>query len=159
MSKHLSLGMRHVEPVAARDALLAVLDRQHIAHDCLLEFMRTALGLPDGLPGIVMAIHTFGEYLDFHPHLHPSRLYYRFPHESARSGRSQRAGARAARKAISYHWQNRSVTSNAQHPTSNAQGGGGEFLVFRSWFGKNGEEGFRALRSIRASGRPVESTT
>ena len=22
------------------------------------------------MPGIVMAIHTFGEYLDFHPHLH-----------------------------------------------------------------------------------------
>jgi hypothetical protein len=41
-----------------------------IAHECLLEFMRTTLGLPDGLPGIVMAIHTFGEYLDFHPHLH-----------------------------------------------------------------------------------------
>ena len=41
-----------------------------IAHECLLEFMRTALGLPEGLPGIVMTIHTFGEYLDFHPHLH-----------------------------------------------------------------------------------------
>ncbi len=24
----------------------------------------------DGVPVIVMAIHTFGEYLDFHPHLH-----------------------------------------------------------------------------------------
>jgi hypothetical protein len=24
----------------------------------------------DGAPAIVMAIHTFGEYLDFHPHLH-----------------------------------------------------------------------------------------
>ena len=24
----------------------------------------------DGVPAIVMAIHTFGEYLDFHPHLH-----------------------------------------------------------------------------------------
>jgi len=36
----------------------------------VIEFMQTALGLPDGLPGIVMAIHTFGEYMDFHPHLH-----------------------------------------------------------------------------------------
>ena len=27
-------------------------------------------GLPEGVPGIVMAVHTFGEYLDFHPHLH-----------------------------------------------------------------------------------------
>jgi len=42
----------------------------HIAHTCLLESKQTALDLPDGLPGIVMAIHTFGEYLDFHPHLH-----------------------------------------------------------------------------------------
>ena len=41
-----------------------------LAHECLLDYMRTTLGLPDGLPGIVMAIHTFGEYLDFHPHLH-----------------------------------------------------------------------------------------
>ena len=28
------------------------------------------MGLPEGVPGIVMAIHTVGEYLDFHPHLH-----------------------------------------------------------------------------------------
>ena len=41
-----------------------------LAHECLVEYMRTTLGLPDGLPGIVMAIHTFGEYMDFHPHLH-----------------------------------------------------------------------------------------
>ena len=27
-------------------------------------------GEQDGVPAIVMAIHTFGEYLDFHPHLH-----------------------------------------------------------------------------------------
>jgi hypothetical protein len=32
--------------------------------------MRISLDQPDGMPGIVMAIHTFGEYLDFHPHLH-----------------------------------------------------------------------------------------
>jgi Putative transposase/Transposase zinc-binding domain len=41
-----------------------------VAHECLIEFLRTSLGLPEGVPGIVMAIHTFGEYLDFHPHLH-----------------------------------------------------------------------------------------
>ena len=45
-------------------------DLCHVAHECLLEFMRTTLDLPDGQPGIVMTIHTFGEYLDFHPHLH-----------------------------------------------------------------------------------------
>lgn len=41
-----------------------------IANQCLVEFMRIALGLPEGIAGIVMVIHTFGEYLDFHPHLH-----------------------------------------------------------------------------------------
>jgi len=34
----------------------------------------------------------------------PARLSYLLPHESAPSGRSQRAGARAARKAISYQY-------------------------------------------------------
>jgi hypothetical protein len=28
------------------------------------------LDLPAGIPGMVMTTHTFGEYLDFHPHLH-----------------------------------------------------------------------------------------
>ncbi len=32
--------------------------------------MQTTLCFPDVLSGIVMAIHTFGEDLDFHPHLH-----------------------------------------------------------------------------------------
>ena len=41
-----------------------------MAHACLVEYMQTTLGLPAGIPGIVMAIHTFGEYMDFHPHLH-----------------------------------------------------------------------------------------
>ena len=42
------------------------------------DFLRDASGdaggvgttVHDGVPAIVMAIHTFGEYLDFHPHLH-----------------------------------------------------------------------------------------
>ena len=41
-----------------------------IAQQCLREFLRTTLDLPDGLPGVVMTIHSFGDYLDFHPHLH-----------------------------------------------------------------------------------------
>jgi Zn finger protein HypA/HybF involved in hydrogenase expression len=45
-------------------------DLCHLAHECLLEYLRTTLDLPDGQPGIVMAIHTFGEYMDFHPHVH-----------------------------------------------------------------------------------------
>jgi hypothetical protein len=42
----------------------------HLAHDCLLEYLRATRHLPAGLPGIVLAIRTFGEYLDLHPHLH-----------------------------------------------------------------------------------------
>ncbi|MBJ7259720.1 MAG: transposase [Chthoniobacterales bacterium] len=62
-----------------------------IAHACLAEFQRTTLGLPDGITGVVMAIHTFGEYLDFHPHLHAlvadglfvdSGLFYVMPEAS-----------------------------------------------------------------------------
>lgn len=45
-------------------------DMCKIAHQCMLEYMRTTLDLPEGLPGIVMTIHSFGEYLDFHPHVH-----------------------------------------------------------------------------------------
>jgi hypothetical protein len=41
-----------------------------VAHESLLAYMRTALDMPRGTPGVVMATHTFGEYLDFHPHLH-----------------------------------------------------------------------------------------
>ena len=49
-----------------------------IAHQCVRDFLRDAFGDADGVgngerdgvPAIVMAIHTFGEYLDFHPHLH-----------------------------------------------------------------------------------------
>jgi len=41
-----------------------------VAQKCLIEFMRTMLDIPDGSPGVIMAIHTFGDYADFHPHLH-----------------------------------------------------------------------------------------
>ena len=49
-----------------------------IAHQCVRDFLRDALGdaggvgtrAHDGVLAIVMAIHTFGEYLDFHPHSH-----------------------------------------------------------------------------------------
>lgn len=31
---------------------------------------RTRLALPEGKPGANAAVHTFGDYLIFHPHLH-----------------------------------------------------------------------------------------
>lgn len=45
-------------------------DLCRIGRGCLVEWMREALGWPEGVEAAVVAIHTFGEYLDFHPHLH-----------------------------------------------------------------------------------------
>ena len=42
----------------------------HVAQESLLEFMRIVLSKPDDELGMAMAIQTFGEYLNFHPHLH-----------------------------------------------------------------------------------------
>jgi len=36
----------------------------------LRTFFREQLHLPDGEVGLVMVIHTFGDYLNFHPHIH-----------------------------------------------------------------------------------------
>lgn len=42
----------------------------HCAHRSLKRYLRSALGLPKGEVGAVMAIQTFGEYGRRHPHLH-----------------------------------------------------------------------------------------
>ena len=43
----------------------------HCASDSLLIFLRNVIGLQDGAPGVVMSIHTFGDYPEkFHPHIH-----------------------------------------------------------------------------------------
>jgi hypothetical protein len=41
-----------------------------LAQKSLREYLRTALDCPEGVPGIILTLHTFGEYLDFHPHIH-----------------------------------------------------------------------------------------
>ncbi len=41
-----------------------------VAKQCITEYLRTALGRDDGMPAIILTLHTFGEYLDFHPHVH-----------------------------------------------------------------------------------------
>jgi hypothetical protein len=40
------------------------------ARDSLKSFLREQLCLPDGQVGMILVIHTFGEYLGWHPHLH-----------------------------------------------------------------------------------------
>ena len=42
----------------------------HSAIDTLTESFRLQLGLAEGKLGAVAAVHTFGDYLVFHPHLH-----------------------------------------------------------------------------------------
>jgi len=42
----------------------------HCAKESLELFFATVLGLDDGIPGMIMVIHTFGDYARFHPHLH-----------------------------------------------------------------------------------------
>ena len=41
-----------------------------LTYESLLEFMRTSLRLSQGQVGMVMAIQTYGEYLNHHIHLH-----------------------------------------------------------------------------------------
>ena len=68
--RHLTLGIpKMLRPYFRHDRDL-LKDLCRIAHECLLEYLRTTLDLPEGIPGIVMTIHSYGEYLDWHPHLH-----------------------------------------------------------------------------------------
>ena len=41
-----------------------------LAQESLAAYLRTALDCPQGVPAIILTLHTFGEYLDFHPHVH-----------------------------------------------------------------------------------------
>jgi hypothetical protein len=63
----------------------------HTATSTLEEAFRTRLNLPDGRIGAVAAVHTFGDYLIFHPHLHilaadglfaPDGTFHCMPEES-----------------------------------------------------------------------------
>ena len=42
----------------------------HCAKESLELFFGAVLGLDDGIPGMIMVIHTFSDYARFHPHLH-----------------------------------------------------------------------------------------
>ena len=41
-----------------------------LVHESLTNYLRTPLTCANGVPGIIMTLHTFGEYRDFHPHSH-----------------------------------------------------------------------------------------
>ena len=40
------------------------------AYQSLKEFFRTTLNKRDGVPGVVISVQTFGDVVNFHPHLH-----------------------------------------------------------------------------------------
>jgi len=40
------------------------------ACDCLKEFFRKTLNKEEGVPGVVISIQSFGDLINFHPHLH-----------------------------------------------------------------------------------------
>ena len=65
----------------------------HCARDSLEIFFRTVLGLDDGILGMILVIHTFGDYARFHPHLHaivadglfrPNGTFYCLPKKDLR---------------------------------------------------------------------------
>jgi hypothetical protein len=68
--RHYTLGIPKMLRPYFRYNRTLLKDLCRIARDCLVDYQRTVLHLPDGIPGAVMVVHTFGEYLDFHPHLH-----------------------------------------------------------------------------------------
>jgi len=41
-----------------------------LAHESLTEYLRTVLSCPNGVVGAILALHTFGEEINFHPHIH-----------------------------------------------------------------------------------------
>jgi hypothetical protein len=64
-----------------------------LARESVLLYMRQALGKENGQAGMVMALQSFGEYLNAHPHLHaivsdglfmPDGMFYVMPRQSAK---------------------------------------------------------------------------
>ncbi|MEN9676369.1 MAG: hypothetical protein RIS76_2265 [Verrucomicrobiota bacterium] len=49
---------------------LCTVAQQTVTQQTATQLLRTALGLPRGHPAFFLTLHTFGEYLDFHPHIH-----------------------------------------------------------------------------------------
>ena len=42
----------------------------HAAHSAIAAWLRHRTGQPDGQPGLVVAVQTFGDFLFWHPHVH-----------------------------------------------------------------------------------------
>src|SRR5271157_883986 len=57
-----------------------------LAHESLAEYLRTALDCPEGVPGVIMTLHTFGEYLDFHPQRLPGHHHPAHPRQGSADG-------------------------------------------------------------------------
>ncbi|MFM8360669.1 MAG: transposase, partial [Verrucomicrobiota bacterium] len=76
---HILLPVPHRHVVLALPRLLRPLFQRHrgllrrlftLGQQSITQLLRSALDLPKGTPAFLVTLHTFGEYLDFHPHLH-----------------------------------------------------------------------------------------
>ena len=71
--RHFTFGIPKMLRTYSRFNRFLLKDLCRLAHESLLEDLRATLDLPEGQPGIVMAIHIprlRDEYMDFHPHAH-----------------------------------------------------------------------------------------
>ncbi len=60
-----------------------------LAYECLTDYLRAAADCHNGVPGIILKLHTYGEYLNFHPHIHAlvaDGLFMRQPPAAAIEG-------------------------------------------------------------------------
>jgi len=76
---HVLLPVSHRHFVLALPKLLRPLFYRHrgllkrlctVAQQTITQLLRASLHLPRARPAFFLALHTFGEYLDFHPHIH-----------------------------------------------------------------------------------------
>ena len=76
---HVLLPVPHRHVVLALPKLLRPIFYRHrgllkrlctVAQQTITQLLRAALQLPKGRPAFFLALHSFGEYLDFHPHVH-----------------------------------------------------------------------------------------
>ena len=74
-----------------------------LAHESLREYFRTALDCPEGVPAIIMTLHTFGEYLDFHPHIHALVADGLFVRPASNTGSSQTQTLNPQPLALNFH--------------------------------------------------------
>jgi len=68
--RHYTFGIPKMLRIYYRHDRDLLKDLCRLAKECVTTYIEETLGFREGVVGMVMVIHTFGDYLDFHPHLH-----------------------------------------------------------------------------------------